>query len=106
MSRRTYQEKLDSIEKQLGELFFFSTEENVKYMQRIRRFPEKGLDAFLAFLQEAREEQNKFFAETIKRNPEFIKAFSRFLNQTTLHIKQEFETKEQKSAETILKEIS
>jgi hypothetical protein len=106
MSRKSYQEKLDSIEKQLNELFFFSTEEIVESMQRIRRFPEKGLDVFLDFLKEAREEQNKFFAETIKRNPEFVKAFSRFLNQTTIHIKNEFETKEQKSAEKILKEIS
>lgn len=105
MGQASRKQKIRDIEKQLGLIFFFSAEEIVQYMQRIREFPEKGVDMFLKFLQEAREEQDKFFAETIKRNPEFIKAFSRFLNQTTSHIKQQFEVKEQGKAESILNEI-
>ncbi len=106
MGKHSRQHKIDSIEKQLNVLFFFSAEEIVEYMQNIRKFPEEGLDMFIKFLTEAREEQDKFFAERIKSNPEFVKAFSRFLTQTTNHIKEKFETKESGKAESILKDIN
>lgn len=106
MGINSKKQKLESIEKQLSALLCFSTQENEEYIKRLRKFPEEGLDMFLKFLNEAKEEQDKFFAETLKRNPEFIKAFSRFLNQTTAHIKEKFETKESGNAESILKGIS
>jgi hypothetical protein len=105
MSSYSKKQKITVIERELQTIFFFSAQEIEQYIQKIREFPEQGLDMFLAFLQEAKQQQNNFFAETIKTDPEFVKAFSRFLNQTTLHIEQQFEEKEQGKAENILKDI-
>lgn len=105
MAKPSREQKLEFIEKKLLTLFCFSAEENTQYLQNLQDFPIEGLDMFLKFLAEAQEQQDKFFQETVKANPEFVKAFSRFLTQTTDYIKTKFESKEKTAAESILQKI-
>lgn len=105
MDKKTRQQKLNFIENQLSTLFCFSAEENADYMHRLYDYPDKGLDTFLQFLVDAKKGQDEILVKTFKRDPKFLKSFSLFLNKMTLNIKKRFESKEQISAESILKDI-
>ena len=101
---QTRAQKIDTIQKQLRTLLCFSIEEGLAYMRNIENFPDEGLDDFLNFLAEAKIQQDKFFTETIKKNPEFANKFTKFLSQTSANLKGQFEAKEQGEAEKTLDE--
>lgn len=105
MGEVSREEKIYSIQKQLKALLCFSIEESLEYISNIEKFPDAGLDAFLEFLANAKAEQDKFFTETLKRNPEFAQEFSKFLNKTSTNIKDQFEAKQHGDAEIILNDF-
>jgi len=97
--------KFDEIAKLFQKLYVFSNEEVVEFLDRIKKFPEKGLDELLKTLQEGQKSQDVFFTQVAGNDRDFPQKLSQVLKLKLQTMKNEFEVDERESAESILKDL-
>lgn len=101
----TRDQKLAQISELLTQLVCFTQEEVDEYEEAAQKMYDEGLDAFIDFLQDAKKQQDAFFARRVEEDSSFPAKMKRFLKKTTNRLRREYEATQKSKADDILKEL-
>ena len=94
--------KINRIFGLLNEHYCFTQEEIDQYKSNTLKMKDEGLDAFIKFLEEAKNKQDELLSKKIKEDSSFTKNFIDIVKKTTKKIKKDYELEEKKQAKEIL----
>lgn len=105
MGNKSFTNKIQKVRDLFEKLYCFSSKDIDEFMNKIKFFPEEGLDKLIEALSKGGKQQNALLTKWIGREPKYAKRLSEFVKKTANALVDDFEKKEKLSAEKILDKL-
>jgi hypothetical protein len=99
------EKKIARIKALFNRLYCFTSAEIDDFMEKVATFPDDGLDKMIAALEEGKLQQDALIASRVRTDKSYVKDLGRFLNKTSVSLKNNWEKSQSDKAEDILGEI-